>query len=432
MAILSQELIDYILDFLHTSVPSLTSSSLVCRSWLPTTRYHLFRTPVLYQLSLGRSPKDNTGPFLELLDSPICTFRHTIQGCVLNIQRVALLRRCIDALATHTTLTGTLLIAHWQTSRGLELTNDLQIPQKFSSIRSFVYSPLSDVWSSDLSQLIVSLPHLESLSIFANIRDVHGTLPVLLIERERQKVLVNLRKLRLRMFNPSAFLEWMLNYPGYTPRIDTLDIVVGSKSHTGWGLIGALRPFLVANSDTLRNLSLKLQYNFGLQHDLDHRSVESFDIGSLPNLRSLTLQTHDIDALCQTTTCFLQSHPYGLEVLTLNLVPFIPLEGFYDEDYYRSKLRDSLDGRFFDKVTTFHLHVLCPVSGHIQRDEEAVVKAQQLLAGLLPGWENTDRFEGRIIEGDRVQVGSLEWVNKTIWGMRTVPFSRVLKRIGTL
>ncbi|KAJ3804605.1 hypothetical protein F5876DRAFT_53169 [Lentinula aff. lateritia] len=86
MAIFSQELLDYILDFLHTSVPCLASSSLVSHRWLPATRYHLFRIPVLYQVSLHRSAKDNTRAFLELLESPLCTFRNTIQGCVLNIQ----------------------------------------------------------------------------------------------------------------------------------------------------------------------------------------------------------------------------------------------------------------------------------------------------------------------------------------------------------
>lgn len=170
---LSPELLDRILDFLHSSVPSLTSSSLVCRNWLPTTRYHLFSTPVLYQVSFGRSPRDNTGAFIELLGSPQCTFRRTIQGCVLNIQKVAVLRKCIDALAAaDISLTGRLLIAQY--IGDISFIKDLQIHTRFPFIRNFVYTN-HKMWSSelprvvtsptDLSQLVTSLEHLETLSI---------------------------------------------------------------------------------------------------------------------------------------------------------------------------------------------------------------------------------------------------------------------------
>ncbi|KAJ3933995.1 MAG: hypothetical protein NXY57DRAFT_915618, partial [Lentinula lateritia] len=131
MAIFSQELVDYILDFLHTSVPCLASSSLVSRMWLPATRYHLFHIPVLYQVSLHRSAKDNTRAFLELLESPLCTFRNTIQGCVLNIQWSGVLQRCVDLLATHTKLTGMLLIVQYHAD--INFTKNLQISHRFPS-----------------------------------------------------------------------------------------------------------------------------------------------------------------------------------------------------------------------------------------------------------------------------------------------------------
>ncbi|KAK7450572.1 hypothetical protein VKT23_012881 [Stygiomarasmius scandens] len=433
MAILSQELVDYILDFLHTSVPSLSSSSLVCRAWLPTTRYHLFRTPVLYQVSLGRSPKDNTAPFLRLLDLPLCTFRHTIQGCVLNIQREAVFRRCIDALAKHTTLNGTLLIAHWQSLGDIGLINDLQIPQRFSSIRSFAYSTLGDTWSSNLAQLIVSLPHLESLSIFTNIRnDMRGTLPI--HDQQQQVVLSKLTKLRLRMSNPSELLHWMLSLPGYTPRMETLDIVIYNNTSTGWGLVEALGPFLVANSNTLKYLSLGMQYNFDLQlpSGSENKVIQSLEIGSLPNLRYLTLQTHDIDALCHTATRFLKSHPHALERLTLNLVPIISREWSYDETHTRLRLKESFDRKYTSKVMLLYIHVLCPIRGHVPSDEDNLARAQNLLGDILPDWENMGKLTVRVVQGEQWQEDSLEKVNKTIWGSTNVPFTRVLTRIGTL
>ncbi|KAF9069715.1 hypothetical protein BDP27DRAFT_1420622 [Rhodocollybia butyracea] len=263
---LCPELVAYILDFLHASAPLLASSSLVCRNWLPATRYHLFSTPVLCQISSVRSPSDNTCSFIELLDSPLCTFRHSIQGCILNIQRVSILRTCIDALAAHTTLTGTLLITQHECV-DIDLTRDLQLSEKFCFLRSFVYSNLSDVWSSDLSQLIISLPHLESLSIFTDIYicsevdmapGPHGGV-----------VLPNLKVLRLRMFNPSKFLCWMLDLPGYKPQIEVLDMVVSAAQHIGWGLLEVMELFLVANTGTLKNLYLVLEYRSDFPHGLE-------------------------------------------------------------------------------------------------------------------------------------------------------------------
>ena len=39
------EIQDRILDFLHDSKPALKACALVCKAWLPTSRYHL--TPVI-------------------------------------------------------------------------------------------------------------------------------------------------------------------------------------------------------------------------------------------------------------------------------------------------------------------------------------------------------------------------------------------------
>ncbi|KAJ3808439.1 hypothetical protein F5876DRAFT_78721 [Lentinula aff. lateritia] len=377
MAILPQELLDHILDYHHASVSSLSSSSLVSRSWLPTTRYHLFRIPVLYQKSFGRSPRDNTKTFLELLDSPLCTFRHTIQGCVLNIEFKDRLHRCINALSMHTTLTETLLITQYLGD--ISLTDSLKIPQRFSSIRSFVYSNMSHVWCSDLPQLITSLPHLDSLAIFTNIfRSVRVTLPDFPTTQGQQSFLPNLRRLRLRMANPSRILQWILNHSCYTPQIDTLDIMICHNSSTGWGLVEALEPFLKANSDTLKNLSIGLDYDLDLRHELNDHTIPQLHMGNLPNLRSLTLQTHDIDALCHTTLSFLTRHQF-LDILTLDLVPFIPVEGSYDAE-----------------------------------------------------WEHIGKLEVRIVRGRKWQVDSVEYINRRIWGSADVPYTEKFTRIGTL
>ncbi|KAJ4489006.1 hypothetical protein C8J55DRAFT_604194 [Lentinula edodes] len=428
MTILPQELLDHILDYHHASVSSLSSSSLVSRSWLPTTRYHLFRIPVLYQKSFGRSPRDNTKTFLELLDSPLCTFRHTIQGCVLNIEFRDRLHRCINALGIHTTLTETLLITQYLGD--ISLTDSLKIPQRFSSIRSFVYSNMSHVWCSDLPQLITSLPHLDSLAIFTNIfRSVRVTLPDFPTMQGQQSFLPNLRRLRLRMANPSLILQWILNHSCYTPQIDTLDIMICHNSSTGWGLVEALEPFLKANSDTLKNLSIGLDYDLDLHHELNDHTIPQLHMGNLPNLRSLTLQTHDIDALRQSTFSLLTGHQSVLDVLTLDLVPFIPVEGSYDEDHFRAILGECLNIDFSNKVKSLRVNILCPV---IPCDRGYLGLAQTLSVGLLPKWEHIGKLEVRIIRGRKWQVDSVEYINRRIWGSADVPYTEKFTRIGTL
>jgi hypothetical protein len=75
------------------------------------------------------------------------------------------------------------------------------------------------------------------------------------------------------MFNPSKFLLWMVNLPGYTPQIETLDITVCSSSPTGWGLLGGLEPFLVASHETLKEVTIGVEYqDDDLPRDLDHQS----------------------------------------------------------------------------------------------------------------------------------------------------------------
>ncbi|KAF7352675.1 hypothetical protein MVEN_01233300 [Mycena venus] len=72
---LPQELVDAILDYLASDFRSLKTCSLVCRSWLPRSRFHLFQTCTLL-------PQNILG-FSDLLHCPDCTFlrhAHTIKA----------------------------------------------------------------------------------------------------------------------------------------------------------------------------------------------------------------------------------------------------------------------------------------------------------------------------------------------------------------
>jgi hypothetical protein len=120
---------------------------------------------------------------------------------------------------------------------------------------------------------MISLPHLESLSIFTY-QGVYmrGTLPMPM-QQQAQGVLQKLKKLRLRMWNPSDLVHWMLQVQSSGCKLETLDVVVFNNTTTGWGLVEALEWFLVANSNTLEQLSIGVQYNLKKHHGWESKGV---------------------------------------------------------------------------------------------------------------------------------------------------------------
>ncbi|KAJ7114607.1 hypothetical protein C8R43DRAFT_127536 [Mycena crocata] len=76
MSTLPGELVDSILDLVHVSSPtSLTACALVCREWLPRSRYHHFASIILRR---DRST-DRVNSFLKLIASPLVTFISSIR-----------------------------------------------------------------------------------------------------------------------------------------------------------------------------------------------------------------------------------------------------------------------------------------------------------------------------------------------------------------
>lgn len=65
---LSPELTDNIIDFLSSDILSLKRTSLVCRLWLPRSRFHIFSSVRLELIKLRRINK-----FMQLIQSPHCT-----------------------------------------------------------------------------------------------------------------------------------------------------------------------------------------------------------------------------------------------------------------------------------------------------------------------------------------------------------------------
>ncbi|KAJ7062308.1 hypothetical protein C8F01DRAFT_127814 [Mycena amicta] len=73
MGILPPELTDHTLDFLYDDRPSLRTCSLVCRAWVPASRFHLFQHITLRRKWI-RFVYPQFRAFLMLLESRFCTF----------------------------------------------------------------------------------------------------------------------------------------------------------------------------------------------------------------------------------------------------------------------------------------------------------------------------------------------------------------------
>lgn len=66
LPLLPQEIFDIIIDYAHSDVELLATCSRVCRSWVSSSRFHLFSTVEVRQ--------NNVAGFLDLLGSPGVTF----------------------------------------------------------------------------------------------------------------------------------------------------------------------------------------------------------------------------------------------------------------------------------------------------------------------------------------------------------------------
>jgi hypothetical protein len=71
MSNLPSELIDAVIDHLHSDKMALAACALVCKEWLPASRYHLYST-----ISVNEG---NIQKFFDTLDTPLCIWRPLVR-----------------------------------------------------------------------------------------------------------------------------------------------------------------------------------------------------------------------------------------------------------------------------------------------------------------------------------------------------------------
>ena len=98
---LPPELFDIIVDFLHDDEESLVNCSLVCKNWLPVTRYHIFKNLLLDRWNVEEfvdmitHPSATVAPYIHRLtiDQGKARYRHVLHRAFLRLPRFNLLHK---------------------------------------------------------------------------------------------------------------------------------------------------------------------------------------------------------------------------------------------------------------------------------------------------------------------------------------------------
>jgi len=199
-----QELVDLIIDHVYSDKPTLAACSLVCRSWLVSTRHHLFSTVCLSQTQ-------NALAFCELLESPLVT----IQPFVRSLQISSIYgTRWIDEVIPR--LEGLSAVTSLRLSIGLQSFSAKTWASLRSTFRMLVKLDMDTVQFHTLAEVvnvIYLFPFLEILVLAGNWNQIcnDSSFPA-----AGQYTLP--RHLHtLNISRPVAMLEWFLSqYPVLT------------------------------------------------------------------------------------------------------------------------------------------------------------------------------------------------------------------------
>lgn len=233
IATLPQELIDNIIDFLHSDTKSLLACRLVCSAWVSAAGHHIFRCPSLIDYRFRRSHKSNSPrSFIELLQCPTNTIGQHIRGFSLAVASGELLNDLIAVLSEFPINRITIHL----TPHGCMPQILLEIPHIFPNVTQLgLYAILRLSITDQIVQYAFTFPLLRHLSI-----NLHGQGPFEAVLSELSSaVLRNLQYLSLELnaWDECVWgLDW-LRLVGWPSRLDTLKIVFnqsGGSHGPGW------------------------------------------------------------------------------------------------------------------------------------------------------------------------------------------------------
>lgn len=229
------EIIDRILDYLHKDRRSLKNASLVCKNWLPTSRFHLFHHIVIYE--------DNIADLIVTIRSPLCTIHSTIPWITFNslssndpnIKAAVPLLNIAEGL--------TLINFCWDGSNAQAITTLLP------NLRHLVLQDTQFDTYNSLATCISSCSNLESLAVDLDAsgrRHLHFKLPIAMITTAPPPC----RRIYID-YPIRLIIAWFLQHPHSYSRLSTLELSsVMSSEHP------AIKQFIHVLGDSLEVLRI--------------------------------------------------------------------------------------------------------------------------------------------------------------------------------
>lgn len=359
---LPPELIDMVIDFLHNDRPSLLACSLVCRSWLPESRVHLFHT-VHVQTVRSALPSENVsflirklawGPRKEpFLDSARwCTGLDILAPRLTCLRSLALTKLIVTPIR-RTKQRFAILGAEMPTVERLRIADC-----DFGSLPSFVA----------FLQAFPGLAHLELKEVenWSSEADPAYSSPSAKWDGPR------LESLSCALLNSWPFIDWLLTTN--TPRI-LQKLVYSILEPSIIRNTGALADLLRSCGDNLRELTI----DSGLQVDISvtHTPID-LTLAHNVSLTHLTLQTFSPSLLF-----YLLQSIRSPQIRQLNLelwMAFDILGGEAGDDESWKNSEDVLSSAFFRHLERVTLVPVSYLLGQTEADVKTLTAIRARLA----------------------------------------------------
>jgi hypothetical protein len=244
---LPAELIDTVVDFLHDDEESLANCSLVCKEWVPATRYHIFNNLLL--------DRWNMEEFVDLITRPSATVALYINHLIID-----------QGKSRHTDLFQSMFrrLPHFHLLRTLELRNS-----RWADSLVFAFGGIRDL---KLSRCTFANPvHLKTvISSFLSLKRLSVSHTRFLVEHDDldQDVAVTMGYIQPLKFPDIDTLElWERHVTSWFPFEGAP--IASCSIYLGRFCLSSLNRYLEVLGPSLRNLTLDISGTRALIRGMD-------------------------------------------------------------------------------------------------------------------------------------------------------------------
>ncbi|KAF7326241.1 hypothetical protein MKEN_00476800 [Mycena kentingensis (nom. inval.)] len=304
---LAQELIDLILDFLHSDRRTLLSASLAARAFVPRARHHLFRKIVLSRVphrgAATAAIRDTVTSFLELGKSEWWSFGGAVAEVLVGIDGRLVRDSPSSGVVEEVFQVLARAGAPLRKVLFIDANVDAESPRplawlarRFPGLTELVYNGTtapSARFPSDAYELLSGLSELRTLALYT--ASAYSSItPLLNLPVALRGGIGPLTTLRVRFHAEQldAFIARLLPHARGL-HLETLDVVSFFSYHSGWGPVENLNALLATQARTLRDLTVQIAYEdmdgeemdeaarLGQASQGDHIQVVSGNTGSI-------------------------------------------------------------------------------------------------------------------------------------------------------